>query len=190
LVPRNARIAEVGVGLGIFSEKILNTCKPEKFYALDLYDLHRLEILWGKPTRETFGNLTHREFFEAKFQKAIQDGVMEVMENDSLVSLGSMEDHSLDMVYVDAHHTYEAVLAELNVIRHKIKANGIIILNDYTYLENVGSKDEYGVIQAAHEFMMSEGWEMRYLALQEYMFCDVLITKVLPDGDSIPLRSA
>lgn len=188
MVPKHGLIAEVGVGLGGFSRFILQQCQPKIFYAIDTYDLHTLDQLWGKPTAEVFEGGTHRGLIEAKFSQEIKTGQVEILEGDSVVCLEKFPDASLDMVYVDAHHTYEAVKAELQVIRRKIKPKGIMILNDYTFLENVGSKAEYGVIQATHEFMIAEGWEMRFLALEGHMFCDVLITKLQPDGSSVPLR--
>ncbi len=36
----------------------------------------------------------------------------------------------------------------------------------------------YGIVQAVHEFCREEGWEIRYLALHPYMFCDVALNKL------------
>jgi hypothetical protein len=188
-VPKGGVVAEVGVALGGFTYHIFDRCKPTKFYSLDIFNLHTLPEFWGKPSREVFGDLTHRAFYEKEFAWAIESGQMEVKEGDSVASLETFADRSLDMIYVDAHHSYDAVSKELAVIKHKIKDTGIIIMNDYTFLENVGSKAEYGVIQATHEFMIAEGWEMRALALERYMFCDVLLTKIQPGGSPLPLQA-
>lgn len=177
-VKKGGKIAEVGVALGGFTYPILDTCRPEKFYAIDIYTLHTLPELWSRPTTEIFGELTHEDFYRKEFSRQLESGQMEILAGDSVDCLNRLPDQHLDMVYVDAHHTYEAVKRELEVIKRKIKDDGVIILNDYTFLENVGSKAEYGVIQAAHEFMIEEGWEMRFLALAPYMFCDVMLKKV------------
>ncbi|OUI86028.1 class I SAM-dependent methyltransferase [Acetobacter tropicalis] len=176
LLPRNAVIAEVGVMTGDFSKKILDVCQPSKFYALDLFTIHELPIVWGQPTTDMFANKTHLDFYQKRFAAQIAKGQMEVLAGDSAAMLESLPDNSLDVVYLDADHTYPAVARELDVCSRKLKPHtGLIVLNDYIMADGGGP---YGVIQAAHEFMLKYGWEMLVFALQEYMYCDIVIRKL------------
>jgi hypothetical protein len=47
-------------------------------------------------------------------------------------------------------------------------------MNDYI-MRDLGG--EYGVIHATNEFMIAENWEMIYFALEQNMFCDVVLRK-------------
>lgn len=180
-LPTDRVIVEVGVGLGGFSRKILERCRPRKFFGIDVFTLHLLPVLWGRPTVEHFQGSSHGDFYRAAFAPEIASGLVEVLEGDSAAVIEQFPDASVDVFYVDADHGYEGVKRDLAVIRRKIRPDGIIVMNDYTFLENVGSKQEYGVIQATHEFMLEEDWEMIYLALERHMFCDVALRKWRPD---------
>ena len=48
----------------------------------------------------------------------------------------SYEDHSLDFVYIDADHTYSAVVEDINTWRGKIKRGGYIAGHD-SYMPEV-----------------------------------------------------
>ena len=61
------RIAELGVAFGEFSEFLIKTLEPEQFVALDTFILHNIPILWGKPSNEVFGKMTHREYYAKRF---------------------------------------------------------------------------------------------------------------------------
>lgn len=183
LLPKHKVVVEVGVALGVFSRHILTVCQPSRFIAIDLFNLHEYQSLWGRDPKDLFGGRTHADFYREKFAEHIRQGAMDVIEQDSAVALGTLEDASVDIIYVDADHSYESVKRELNVVKHKIKDDGLIILNDYTMTEAGYSNTPYGVIQAANEFMITENWEMAYFALEPYMYCDVALRKA---GSSVP----
>jgi hypothetical protein len=198
LLPKHKVIAEVGVALGDFSDQFICVCEPERFIAIDLFDLHLIPALWGRPTKELFSGGTHGAFYRKRFADLIDRRQVMVLEGDSATSLTMLDDASLDIVYVDADHTYESVRRELAIIRRKVKDDGWIILNDYIMNEAGFSNAAYGVIQATNEFMIAENWEMIYFALQEYMYCDVALRKVgntaailmpeIPDERVAPLQ--
>jgi Methyltransferase domain len=182
LLPKDAVIAEVGVALGDFSERMIRICEPAQFIAIDLFDLHRIPEIWGRKTLELFSGGTHGEYYRRRFADLIEQGQVSVLEGDSTAVLETCADASLDVVYVDADHGYEAVKRELAVIRRKIKDNGWIILNDYIMNDYIMSdaafsNAPYGVVQASNEFMLAENWEMIYLAFHPYLYCDVVLRK-------------
>jgi len=177
-LPKGKIFAEIGVLLGDFSEKILRICKPHHFVGIDVFHIHELPMLWGKPTEEVLSNRTHGAFYRDRFADFIGQGRMTVLEEDSVTAMGRLPDDSLDIVYVDADHSYDAVCRDLSIVKYKVRDDGLIIMNDYTMSDVLGGLGPYGVIQATHEFMLAEGWEMIFLALQEYMYCDVVLRKI------------
>lgn len=180
LLPKRKVIAEVGVALGDFSDLFIQVCEPERFIAVDLFGLHHVSEIWGRTTKDLFGGGTHGSFYRNRFADAIARGKLIVLEGDSVAMLATLEDASLDIVYIDAGHDYKSVKRELAVTRRKIKDDGWIILNDYVMADAVTGNVPYGVIQATNEFMIAENWEMIYFALQHYMFCDVVLRKAGP----------
>ncbi|HEX3400664.1 MAG TPA: class I SAM-dependent methyltransferase [Acetobacteraceae bacterium] len=177
LLPKRKVIAEVGVALGYFSDHFIRVCEPEHFIAVDSFDLHNVPALWGRPTKELFSGGTHGEFFRNRFADLIAQGKMQVLEDDSVAALAMLADASLDIVYLDADHSYDAVRRELAMVRRKIKDDGLIMLNDYIMSDAGLSNAVYGVIHATNEFMITENWEMIYFAFHSQMYCDVVLRK-------------
>jgi predicted O-methyltransferase YrrM len=58
------------------------------------------------------------------------------------------EDNSLDFVFIDGNHSYEAVKKDIESWYPKIKSGGIISGHDYT----LEFGDAYGVVKAVDEF--------------------------------------
>ena len=177
LLPKQARIVEVGVGFGDFSRQIIDVCQPAHFLAIDLFDLHLLDEIWGRKTAEIFSGGTHEGAYRARFAREIAAGTMDVVAADSADALAALPNASVDVFYLDADHRYEAVSRELAVARHKIRDDGWLVLNDYTPGSIGYSTEPYGVIQACHEFMVEHDWEMTHLALAWVMYCDVVLRK-------------
>lgn len=175
LLPKNAVIAEVGVMTGDFSRKILTVCKPRVFYALDMFTVHELPEVWGRPSTEMFAGKTHQDFYESRFASEIAEGRVRVLAGDSGVMLEQLPERGVDVIYLDADHNYQAVVRDLELCERKLKPHtGLLVLNDYIMADGGGP---YGVIQAAHEFMLRYGWEMVIFTLQEYMYCDIVLRK-------------
>jgi hypothetical protein len=170
--PTDAVVVEVGVALGVFSQAIIERCRPSKFIAIDRFDLHELESVWGVPTAEHFGGRTHKAFYCDRFAGQIAAGQVEVIEGDSSAAIASLPDQSVDVFYVDADHRYDGVRLDLEALLPKVKPHGWIVMNDYVPADTF-SDEPLGVIQATNEFMAREGWEMAYFALAPIMYCDV-----------------
>lgn len=71
-------------------------------------------------------------------------GKVRILQGDSVAMAAEVKDGSLDFVYLDANHAYEAVLADLKAWLPKIKKGGIMAGHDYNHL--------YGVEKAVNEF--------------------------------------
>lgn len=93
---------------------------------------------------ETFGQPS-REQLEVNLSQVSPDSeCWEIWEMDSLEAASKFVDNSLAGVFIDATHTYEAVLADLQAWMPKVCNGGIISGHDYT-------GQWPGVIQAVNE---------------------------------------
>jgi hypothetical protein len=153
-VPKLGRVAELGVLAGDFSQVLLAECAPRELHLIDL-DLHSCAI-------------------QQRFAAEVRKGMIMLHEGDSSQTLMTFADHSFDLIYIDADHTYEGVCKDLQVAKQKIRPEGLLILNDYTYWSPVECMP-YGVMRAVNEFCLREDWEIAYFSLDPYMYCDAAI---------------
>jgi len=71
-----------------------------------------------------------------------------ILVSDSLTCAHYIKDHSLDFVFIDAHHSYEAVRDDMNAWYRKVRKGGVFSGHDY------GSPGRrFGVRRAVDEFM-------------------------------------
>jgi hypothetical protein len=70
------------------------------------------------------------------------------VEDYSYNVVDNYQDNSIDFLYVDGNHSYEAVLQDITLYYPKVKSGGLIIFDDYS---------EPGVEKAALEFCSSIG---------------------------------
>lgn len=149
-------VAEVGVQEGHFSRLILDICMPEKLHLIDL------ELT-------TYG-------IERVFRHEMDKGQVVLHEGDSSTMLSRFNDHYFDFIYIDADHSYNGIQMDIQAAKTKIKDDGYLVFNDYTYW-SPGECINYGVIQAVNELCIRENWELAYFALAGHMYCDVAIRR-------------
>lgn len=144
-IPQGGVCAEVGVAEGYFSDLILKNIKPQKLYMIEYSEKYVKDL-------------------RVRFNQEIQEGIVEILEGDSVKMLKTLEDHSLDFVFLDATHDYEHPKAELNVCKDKVKTEGIIAGHDYTRF-SMWESSQYGVIEAVNEFAIKNDYEMVYYTM-------------------------
>ncbi|HEX3862781.1 MAG TPA: class I SAM-dependent methyltransferase [Stellaceae bacterium] len=177
LLPKNIIFVEVGVALGDFTDEVLKQCNVSSFIAIDLFCWDKYPDMWRGRAGQVLSGRLHVDYYRERFQYYIDRDILKMLVGNSIDMLRTLPDKSADVIYVDANHNYPAVKAELSIIQHKIKDDGIIIFNDY--LLGDGTPMTIGVVPAVNEFMLEKGWEMIYFALHPRMFCDVAIRKLL-----------
>jgi hypothetical protein len=172
-LPPDATIVEVGVGLGTFSEFMLRTLSPHQFVAIDNFRLHELPELWGRSTKEVFGQQTHAEWYRSALSQYAAR--MIICEGDSAEELAGFPDDHFDMVYLDADHTYEGVRRDGQQAVAKVKSTGFIVFNDYMLLDHGGNP--YGVVQFVNELLQTGDWLVWGLSLHPLMYCDITLCR-------------
>jgi hypothetical protein len=176
-LPKGLIWGEVGVAFGDYSEAVLSRAEPRIFHAIDLFDLEKHEIIFGMKSAEVFGDKTHEGYFRDRFSAQIASGLVKIDKGLSVDVLNRYGDSYFDVLYIDASHDYENVKKDLDVAKRKVKRGGYIIMNDYV-MSNPFDGQLYGVVQATNELCVDEGWEMLFLALHPYMFCDAVIRHI------------
>jgi hypothetical protein len=119
-------VAEIGSWKGRSTHALLSGCKGT-VYAVD-------HFLGSSGERETI----HREAETRDIYKDFMKNVgsfknLQVLKMDSAEAVKQFEDNSVDMVFIDAGHTYEEVLSDIK--RWLPKAKKIICGHDRLYLQ-------------------------------------------------------
>lgn len=173
---RASVFVEVGVELGAFSEFVLNNVRPARFVAIDLFRLHEMHEIFGKPPAAIFGGKTHREYYEQRFASAVAGGVVHVLEGQSAEMLRRLPNSTADVIYVDAGHHLHEVLADAQAAIPKLKADGRLIFNDYIPYDYFAN-EPYGVVPVVNDLCVNHGWRVEAFALAANMFCDISLRR-------------
>jgi hypothetical protein len=81
-----------------------------------------------------------------------------VMRATSAEAVPSFADNSLDFVYLDAQHHYDAVREDLAMWHPKIRKGGVLAGHDY--LDGTIESGDYGVKRAVDEFVAERGYRL------------------------------
>ena len=150
----NKAIAEVGVFAGKTTSRILNGVPEiEVYYAVDRWECYPDYKKIINPKR-FLKNPTGHNFVRAK--KLFKDRTkkwrnkVKIIEQNSYDAAKEIEDESLDLVFIDANHSYEYVKKDILAWLPKVKKGGILAGHDY---EEEIQKDEWGVKEAVEELI-------------------------------------
>ena len=131
LVNKNnfTKVAEVGVETGVTARHVLDSCNLEAYFAVD-----------PGVNKDFFHScLTDKiSFFKMTSEKAAK----------------FFTDGCLDLVFIDANHTYPFVKQDIQLWLPKIKKGGIICGHDYNDFMHVGVKQAVDEIFASHEIFV------------------------------------
>lgn len=130
------RLAEIGIWKGGLSRILWSMSSTEYLLLVDPFDAGST----GMTERKT------QEQLDAIYESLLQvkPGNTEIVRVPSVEAARHVPDASLDFVFIDALHTYEAVTEDIAAWRPKIRAGGMIAGDDFTARFP-------GVIQAVRE---------------------------------------
>ena len=92
-----------------------------------------------------FGNdpeLVLSSAYEKVRGRFVETRNVEVLKMDIAQAAGRFVDGSLDVIYLDANHTYEFVLRDLYTWFPKLRRGGLFVCNDF-FQSSFGSPAEY-----------------------------------------------
>jgi len=173
--------AEIGVFVGEYAEVLCRTNPRLHLRCVDSWAWSRQgerghwNTYFGSKHHGRPYKIHERNYAAAVKRLAPYPGV-EIMRMLSHQAAAKVSDGSLDFVYIDAEHTYEACLADLRAWSPKVRSGGIVSGDDYRYVDPRRSKRWKpafrGVNQAVEEFAGAQG-------LTEWFFTSDTTRKIL-----------
>ena len=119
-------MAEVGVLFGAMSHAVLSKCKNiEKYYLVDSWKVFMDPPAYSQATWD----IRYKGVVELMKQFG---GRANIVRLDSIEAAKSFPDNSLDLVYLDANHSFEFVDADIKAWWPKVKSTGYIGGHDLT----------------------------------------------------------
>jgi hypothetical protein len=143
---------EVGTQFGGFAKFLLDSKKFDKVMAIDI-DLSQLNL----------------ELFKSSEP-------IEFLQGDSAHLLSKIAPETIDLIYIDASHSYENFIKDLTASRKLVKRGGYIVCNDYT-VWSPGEAEFYGVLRGVHELLQQDEFSVYGIGLQGQGYHDIAIRK-------------
>ena len=147
------RAAEVGVNRGLFAQKNLRIWTGE-YWAIDAWSLGSNSIDQSnyRHPKTKIENVDHVMYNQAAERIAPFGTRAHMMRAFSVDAAASFPDSHFDWLYIDALHTYEAVLSDLRAWWPKLRVNGLFSGDDFA---NQVDDAEYAPVQ---RFLRKYGW--------------------------------
>ncbi|MGD1924571.1 MAG: class I SAM-dependent methyltransferase [Paracoccaceae bacterium] len=173
-LPKNAIGAEIGVWKGDFSAILLREAQPSCLHLIDPWQIQsdpgHVEAWYGASSGVDMDAI--HQHVVARFAREIGLGQISVHRATSYNAMQALEDASLDFVYVDGDHAYEAVKLDLMMSYAKIRSGGLLCVDDH----RTGKWWGDGVVRAVNELLGT------YSSGAQVMFCadsQMIIRKTL-----------
>lgn len=125
--------AEIGVYLGYYSRVLLDNIPGLQLYCIDTWN----------------NNTSRKRAFEYACEDLGRYPGANIIRGTSVESAKQFEDGSLDFVFIDADHSYEAVKQDLEAWYPKVRKGGIVSGHDYFE----SPRGSVQVIPAVNEFV-------------------------------------
>jgi hypothetical protein len=144
---------EVGTYRGDYSVQLLTKWTGQKLYSVDCWEEQNQSVYSDKvPSQEQQQNQQMTVAKLAAFGPRSQ-----IIKGFSVEVAKTFADRSLDFAYLDANHSYEATLADIEAWGLKVRNGGLLCGDDYT-------ADYPGVAKAVQEYA-------RWMNLPVYTGC-------------------
>lgn len=155
LVPRGGAVAEVGTFEGEFARCLLDALQPSTLLLIDPW-----EGVVG--SGDEHGNGYREVDMPGAYGRLAAtlgaDPRVLLVRAYSADAVSSVEDGSLDAVYIDGDHSYEGVKNDLRAFWPKVRPGGIIAGHDYEMnMQRARTRYEFGVKRAVDEFLEEKG---------------------------------
>ena len=170
-IPKGGVGAEIGVCKGMNAINLWHITKPRKMYLCDAWRerhpnacLIEDSALWEDD---------HEDLVKSFFREEVKNGLVETHKEWGGNFLYSLDNNSLDWVYLDACHDYKPVSIELDNSLHKVKKGGLIMGHDYAPNAQVWIA---GVIRAVNEKIQEGRIRMIGITIERWpsFMCEVL----------------
>lgn len=155
LLPKNSIGVEIGVFKGQFADEMLSIVNPSKLFLIDPWVGH---IHSGDKDGKVFEFIENGDnyFSDVLLPKYKYDTRVELIKNTSGILKG-FEDKFFDWAYVDGNHSFLGVTHDLEILKSKVKPNGVIMGHDYKIPRY------FSVVKAVNNFCRKYNLKIEYL---------------------------
>lgn len=161
-------MAEIGVFRGDFAREILDASPAvERLFLVDAYG-EEINCSGNQDGNNLvyYRNAELLPFVVERFRPDIESGRVTLYRMWSDAFWETLEDNTLDAVYIDGDHSYEGCLRDLEAARRKVKAGGWIMGHDFLLLlDKCQTEYEFGVNRAVNEFCAKYGLQVSIVAM-------------------------
>lgn len=143
LLPDKCIVVELGTAEGYSASDMCLWLNLKKIYVVDAW--RTLSVVGDGGYNQEW----HNKNYEAAMNRLepFNDKV-EVLRGITYLMADHVNDNSIDLLYIDADHSYEGVMKDLDAWYPKVKSGGVVAGHDFLNLS-------YGVNRAAKEFSLS-----------------------------------
>ena len=150
VLPKEGKVAELGVLRGRYSKEICRVNKPQELHLIDI-------------------DFNHFEEFNTE-TTLIRKNMK------SWDALEEYKDNYFDWIYIDGDHSYEGVCKDINVSTRKLRSGGYLVFDDFSY-GSWSNGNKFGVHRAVSKFLCAERWEVSYFAFAPTAGYNIAIRK-------------
>jgi len=129
LFPKGGRVAELGVFTGEFSKILFETLDPSELFLVDIFPSYMTS---GDKDGNNIIEVNLENYYQILVEEYKNNSKVKIIKSKTIDFLNSLDDEYLDMVYIDADHSYDGVKNDLELSYKKVKKNGIIFGHDYS----------------------------------------------------------
>lgn len=135
-------VAEVGIGYGTHAKYILRTTQIDRLYLIDPTQYYPNDS-FADDIMSTVPDVTGNHFNELyglinNYLDEYRDKYIWYRTESLSITNDQIKDDSLDCIFIDGDHTYDAVLADLTFWWKKLRVGGQILGDDYS-MESVSN---------------------------------------------------
>lgn len=146
--------AEVGVFRGHFAEILCDVLKPKTLYLIDPWE--KMGELFGFSSDYTNGGLLPTRIAKQETVLRLQSfSNINIKFIEGFFPEDASFEHTLDWVYLDASHSFDATLRELRYLDGIVTEKGCIFGDDWVLNPN---HSHYGVFKAVQQFVKETRW--------------------------------
>lgn len=171
----NGRIAEIGVRFG-YNFQSLAAAQPELLIGIDHY------AVTDNPAEQDTGMGQSRldTIYSDTFTRFLHNPAVKIYRGTSQRAAEMFDLMFFDYVYIDADHTKEGALRDINSWWSRVRQGGVIAGHDYIDAKSQNGV-EFGVIEAVKEFMAEKEIPQEHLHFTEEGYRSWMILKI--DGE-------
>lgn len=174
LLPKGRRIAEIGVARGEFSTELLARCEPAELSLVDHWLAEPgATVEYGDQAEQDRRHVA----VTANFTAEIGAERVRILRQSSAEASATFTDGTLDVVYIDADHSYDGVRGDLETYMPKLAPGGLLMGHDFARHKTF----DFRVIEAVEDFARDTGAKVVAMTARDAFPSFVMTNEVVGD---------